>query len=205
MDALEARHVHETSRVPDDQHPVPVQALRNRVEASLGNRASAPLHALSTAQDLTHEGMPLEPLQELVHIEAALPVVQADDQSERYKVRPHRVHPAATERVPRKRPAQRMDDPIEGLLHLPQLLDAQSEDLGVRRTHSLGLEPRLAERATCPLGQNRHPSTEIHGRHEAAPRPPLPVQASGHRPRSDDPALLDEQSVRREPGEYVDS
>ena len=75
--------------------------------------------------------MELHPLQQLVDVETRVVVVEPDHETERHLRRAERVHEAAAERIGRERPAQRVDDGAKRLLHLPQLLHAEREELWV--------------------------------------------------------------------------
>ena len=101
-----------------------------------------------------------------------------------------------------------VDDAVERLLHLPQLLHAQREDLwDWPRLHPLPVEPGLRQRAARPLGQDR----------DLGPSGPSPAsrRLRSARPSRSSPdgvvrtpitfAPLHEQRVHREAGEDVDA
>ena len=99
--------------------------------------------------------MELHPLQQLVHVEARVVVVEPHDEAERHLGRAERIEEAAAEGVGRERPAQGVDDRVQRPLHLPDLLDAEREELRVGRAHLLPLAPGLAQRAAGALGDDR--------------------------------------------------
>ena len=89
--------------------------------------------------------MPLQRLQQLMHVQRRIAIVEPDNQPERDEIRLERVDETAAKGVVRERPAQGMNHAIERLLRLPQLLDAECEDLGIVRRHALPLAPRLGQ------------------------------------------------------------
>ena len=143
VDALERRHVNEPRRVAHQEEALAVPPLRQRVEAALGNRLRAPLQQLAALEIAPEERMQLHPLEQLVHVERCVVVVQPNDQPDRDLARPERIHEAAAERVSGERPAQRVDDAIQRPLDLPHLLHPEREDLGIRGPHLLPLAPGL--------------------------------------------------------------
>ena len=85
------------------------------------------------------ERMQLHPLQQLMHIERGVLVVQPDHEAERDHARPRGIDEAAAERVVGQRPAHGVDHAVERPLGLPDLLDTEREDLRVWGGTSLPL------------------------------------------------------------------
>ena len=70
-------------RVAHHQHPVAAAALGQRVVAALGNRLGAPLEQLAALEMGPEERVQLHPLQQLVHVERGVVVVEPDHEAER--------------------------------------------------------------------------------------------------------------------------
>ena len=149
--------------------------------------------------------MQLHPLEQLVDVETGVVIVEPDHDAQGDPVGAHRIHEAAAERVGGERPAQRMDHDVERLLRLPDFLDAEREDLRVRRTDVLPLQVGLTQVAAGAFGKHGDAAGEIGGLGEVGGRRPVATEA---RRRGAHPAhrvALDEQGVHREAGEEVDA
>ena len=99
--------------------------------------------------------MQLHPLQQLVHVEARVVVVEPDHEAERDLVGPSgymKLPPNAS--VGSGQPSVWMTA-VERPLHLPDLLHAEREDLRVGRADLLPLAPRLAEQRRACLRRAR--------------------------------------------------
>ena len=83
MHALERRDVHEARAVAAEQEPRRVQLAWQRDEAALGNRLRTPLDPLAPVEDPPDERVQLQLLQEVVHGELDVAVVEPDDHPER--------------------------------------------------------------------------------------------------------------------------
>ena len=77
-------HVHEARGVAGDQHAVAAAPLGQRVVAALGNGLGAPLDQLAALEVRAEERMELHALQQLVHVEARVVVVEAHHEAERH-------------------------------------------------------------------------------------------------------------------------
>ena len=140
-----------------------------------------------------------------MHVEGAVRVVEADHEAERDEVRRERVHEAAAERVARQWPPQRVDDRVERLSRLPQLLDAEREELRILARHLLPRAPRLRQHPARPLGEYRHLRHEVIGRERIGERPAVAIEAARRRAHTNHPSAVHEQARRREPREDVDA
>ena len=151
----------------------------------------------------------LQALQQSVHVEPRVPVVEADDEAERDQVVGERVREAAAEagaaeagggaprapRAPYQRPSHRVDDPVERPPDFPQLLDAQRVDLGIRRSHTLPVEIGLRKGSAGPLGEHGHARGDIHRRHEPTARLSAAVQAARRGSHADHVPPVHEKAV----------
>ena len=179
MNALQRRDVHEARGVAQ-QHDTSARApLGERVEAALGDRLRTPLDHFSTGEQRAHQRVLLEPLQQQVHVERRVAVIEPHHEAQRDQIRLEGIHEAAAERVPRQRPPQRVDHAIERLLRLPQLLHAEGKDLRVLRRHALPLAPRLRQQTPRPLGERRDVGDKIVGRRATGRRLPLAIESGG--------------------------
>ena len=147
--------------------------------------------------------MELHSLQQAMDVQRAVQVVQADHETERDEVRRQRVHEAAAEGIARQRPPQRVDDRVERLPRLPQLLDAEREELRILARHTLPRAPRLGQEASCPFRQHRHLGGEVVRGEIVAERAALAIEAARRRAHPHDAAAVHEQARRREAGEHV--
>ncbi len=161
VNALERRDVDEARRIAHEQQSLAVALVGQRVEAALGDRFRTPLQQLTTLEMRAEKGMQLHPLEQLVHVERCVVIVEADDEPDGNLSRPQGVHEAAAKRVRRERPAQRVDYAIQGPLHIPHFLHAEREDLGIRRAHVSPLAPGLRQHPTRPLGEDRDLRSDV--------------------------------------------
>src|SRR5262249_11987293 len=103
-------------------------------EAAARNRLGAPRDPLAALEDLAHQPVGLELLQEVVDRQRRVGVVQPGDEPDRHPVLAHRVDPGtAVLVVPGAEldwPDQRVDDAAERPGDLPDLLDAELVRLG---------------------------------------------------------------------------
>ena len=139
-----------------------------------------------------------------MHVERGAPVVEPDDETERQQVRLERVEKAAAEGVARKRPAERVDHPVEGALRLPDLLHAQRKDLRILGRHALPLEPRLREHSSRPLGERRDLGDDVVRRLIARERLVVAIEPRRRRAYARDAFAVHEQAGRGEAGEHRD-
>ena len=157
--ALQARHVDEARGVAEDHRAGRRHARRHRPEAALGDRLGAPGDALAALEHAPEERMALDLLQQVVHRERGVGVVEADDESEAERVGPHRVGERAAElavaRLRLERPADRVHDALQRALDAPHLLDAQRVDLGVLGLQAEVLDRGAGEHALDAVGQHR--------------------------------------------------
>ncbi len=159
MDALQARHVDEPRRVSREQASRHDEARRERPEAALGDALRAPADALAALEQPGHERVELEALQQVVHRERGVGGVEPDDQAEAELVVAHRVDERAADlvmlRARAKRPAERVDDPVQPLRHLPDLLDPEGVDLGVLGGELEAVAGGVGEQALDAVAQHR--------------------------------------------------
>src|SRR5881394_230660 len=97
MDALERSDFDQACSIADNHHAIAAAAVCQRMIAAFRNRLCAPLDHFATLQVLLYVRMRLERLQQLVHIERCLPVVESDNESERNDIRLERIDEAAAE------------------------------------------------------------------------------------------------------------
>ena len=98
-----------------------------------------------------------------------------------------------------------MDHAIERPLGLPQLFDAQCEDLRVVRHHVLPLTPRLRKQPAGPLGERRDLCEEIIRRRAPGRGLPVAIETRGRGPHTGNSGVTHEQLCRRKSGEHVDT
>src|ERR671916_6686 len=124
---------------------VPQQPPGLRPVAARRDGLRAPADALAALDDLRDERVAFQLLERVVHGEARVLVVEADDEAHRDLVLAHRVDERAAELAvlggELERPAHRVDHAVERLLDLPHLLHAQLPLLRV-----LGPDPEVADR-----------------------------------------------------------
>ena len=103
--------------------------------------------------------MALDLLQQVVHRERGVGVVEADDEPEAERVGAHRVGERAAElavaRLRLERPADRVHDALERALDAPHLLDAERVDLRVLGLQAEVLDGGAGEHALHAVGQHR--------------------------------------------------
>src|SRR6478609_4490593 len=147
MNPLQRRYVDEPDTVARQQQPRRMEALRQRNEAALRNRLGPPLRALAAVEDLPNPRMELQLLQQVVHRQLRVGVVEPDDEADRDHVVAHGIDERAAELaelLPRpQRPAHRVDHAVERLRDLPDLLHAERPYLRV-----LAAQPEAVERGT---------------------------------------------------------
>ena len=188
--------------VADEQGPGHRQ-LRHRPVAAARERLGAPGDPLAAVEDVLDQRMRLERLQQVVRRGRRVAVVEVDDEPDRDQVVTgllvlHRVDPGAAElpvlgrHLQRPRLHERVDHPVERLLDLPYLLDAELPHLGLA---VLGqpelLDRRAGEVAPAALGQHRHaarsmsePGSKLPSGSPSLPRPLSPERTPTTRPSS---------------------
>ncbi len=169
--------------------------LRQRVVAAFRDRLRAPLDHLAALEVGTEEGMLLHLLQQDVHVQRRLPIVEAHHEPERQEVGLERIEEAAAESVARQRPAQRVDDRVQRPLRFPQLLDPEGIDHGVGGAHLLPAQPGLGEGAARAFRQHRDPGPDVGGRRVAVARLAVALEAARRGAHAAHAALLDEQAL----------
>jgi hypothetical protein len=120
----------------------------------------------------------LHTLQQNVHVQRCVVIIEPHNQAKRHLLGAERVHEASAEGVGWKRPTQGVNHSVKGALYLPHLFDAQREDLGVRGSDPLPLAPRLGEHATGPFREHRNSAGDIGRLLVTGPRRTGSVQAS---------------------------
>ena len=145
--------------------------------------------------------MRLELLQEIVHGQLGVAVVEADDHADGDHVLTHRIDERAAElpelpTVP-ERPSHRVHDVAQRLRDLPHLLDAERPHLRVLAPQVEMVERRAGEMPLCALGQDRHARRYVRARLEVpellAAAPPAAI-AGAH---AHHPATVHEEPVGR--------
>src|SRR5215210_2677184 len=154
MNAFERRDIHEANGISNEHDAVTAAPIRKRVVPSLGDCLGPPFQELPALELGAEERMQLHPLQELMHVEVGVVVIEADDKAECNLGGTERIHEAATEGIGRQRPAQRMDDSVERTLRLPNLLYAERIQLRIGRADLLPLTVRLRQETPGPLCYN---------------------------------------------------
>src|SRR4051794_23897978 len=205
VDALERRHIHETDTVARQQEARRVEALRQRDEPTLGDRLRAPLHALAAVENPPDPRMQLELLQQVVHRQLRVGVVEPDDEADRDHVVPHRVdeRPAElAELLPRaKGPPHRVDDAVERTRHLPDLLHAQRPHLRVVAAQPEPIERSAGQVTLRPLGEDRYARREVGARLEVRQLLATPAASAVAGAHAEHAAAVDEQLVARRLGQ----
>ena len=170
MDPFQCRHVHHPRAVTADQQPGSVQLVRKREESAFGNRLRAPGETLAPFENVAHEQMRLQLLQQIVHRELDVAIVQPHDHSERDHVLAHRVDEGAAElavlRLRAERPTHRVNHAVERLRHLPHFLDAERPDLRVLAVQAEAFERDAGEVALRSLGEHGHARDDVGSRLE---------------------------------------
>ena len=178
-----------------------MQALRQRQEPALRDRLRPPRHALAAQEELLQQRVRLQLLQQVVHGELRVAVVEPDHHPDREHVVAHRVDERAAELAVllrrAQRPAQRVDHAVERLRDLPDLLHAERPHLRV-----LALEPEPVERdagqvALRPLGEHGHARVDIGAGLEVAELLTVLAPAAVAGAHAADAAVADEQGMAR--------
>ena len=158
VDALELGHVHEAGSIAGEDGARDGQPVGQGEQAALGDRLRAPADPLATLEQRPDQRVRLELLEQVMHGERGVAVVEPDDQAERDLVLAHRVDEAAAALpVPGlrpQRPAERVDDAIERACDPPQLLHAEAPDLRVLRREPECLRERGGQVALRALGEH---------------------------------------------------
>ena len=161
-------------------------AVGHRQEAALRDRLGAPGLALAAGEELADHRMGLELLEEVVHRERRVVVLEPDDEADREPVLAHRVDEAAAGLAvlsrPAERPAQRVDHAVERARDLPHLLDAEAPDLRVHRSEAELLGESASQVPLGPLAEHRGPGSDLDPRLVRGGRPALAVEplVAGH-------------------------
>ena len=199
VDPLQRSDVDVPRRVAHDADAAPVPALGQRQVPAFWNRLGAPLHHLAAIEDAPEERVMFHALQQPMHIEPGVCIVETDDEPQRHQVVGERIRERAPEPVLHERPPHGVDDPVERTRHLPQLLDPQRVDLRIGGAYALPVEPGLGEGAPSPLGEHGHAGGEVHRRHvRSAARLPVAIEAARRRPHADHAVAVHEEAVGRE-------
>ena len=77
-----------------------MQSLRNREEPAFGNRLRAPRQPFASVEDPANERMGLQLLEEVVHRQLGVAVVEPHDHPERHQVLPERTAHRTAEPTP---------------------------------------------------------------------------------------------------------
>ena len=132
-----------------------MQLPRQRVEAAARDRLRAPLHPLAALQDPADLRVRLQLLQQVVHRERRVAVVEPDDEPDRDHVLAHRVDERAAELAEllagAQRPAHRVDDAVERLRDLPDLFHRELPDLRLLAAEGEAVDRDACEVALRPL------------------------------------------------------
>ena len=162
--ALERHRVDHAAGVAGE-HGAGHRELGHRPVAAAGQRLGAPAHALAALEDLAHERVGLEGLQQVVGRGGGVGVLEVDHEADRHEVVAgllvlHRVDPRAAHLAVlgrrRDRPrADRVDHAVQGLRDLPDLLHAELPGLGLAVAAEVELaDGRAGEVAPATLGQH---------------------------------------------------
>ena len=199
VDPLERGNVHKSRGVAKDDDSLARAALRERIEAALGDGLRAPLHHLTTREQRPQQRMLLETLEEHVHIEIRIAVVEPHDQAQRDEIRLEWINKASAERVSRERPPQGVNHAVERLLRFPQLFDAERKDLRILRGNVLPLAPRLRQETTRAAGERRDLRRQVVRCRGAGRRFSVTIEACRRGPHAGNRRPAHEQLCRREP------
>src|SRR5215203_1564841 len=149
--------------------------------------------------------MQLHLLQELVHVESGIMVVQSNHKTDGDLVLTQWIHEASTKSVGGQRPAQGVHHVVERSLRLPNLLHAKSIQLRISRADLLPLPISLSQQASSAFSHNRYPSGQIGWFSIAGAGLTTAVEPRGRRPDSSDSVPLDEKRIDGKAGEEVDA
>jgi uracil-DNA glycosylase len=208
--ALDARHVDEAGRAPDQRAAGERQA-RHRLPAALVDRARAIRHAASAFQDRADFRVLLPALEFLERIDVRVGVIERGHEAQCHLVVGLVVEEPAAPRVRfRKRPALRVDDAARHVLFgidVPKLLDADAIDL--RLAIALEIEVRLQPLGQVParaFGEQRVLGVQFHARLIIGLlRTVLGNAHIAGRDAHDCTVLVEQDLRRREAGEYLDA
>ena len=149
--------------------------------------------------------MRLELLEQVVHGELDVAVVEPDHHAERDHVIAHRVDERAAELpVPRpapQRPAHRVDHAVERPRDLPDLLHRELPHLRLLTAEGEPVESDAGEVALRPFGEHRDLGDEVGAGLEVAELAALAAAALVARAHAHDAAVRDEELLRRGLGE----
>src|SRR5262245_1123762 len=149
------------------------------------------------------ERMELHALEQLVHIERCVMIVEPNHEPDRYLFRAERIHEASAEGVGRKRPAEGMDHSIQRALDLPDFLYAEGKDLGIGGPDLLPGAPALAQRSACSLRQDRDFPRDIRWLLVARTRRARTVETSRGSANSANRITVNQQRFDRKAGKDV--
>src|SRR5439155_11567011 len=165
-----------------------------------------PLPALEHPSD---ERVRLQLLEQVVHRELGIAVVEADDHADREHVLAHRVDERAAELAilgpGPKRPAHRVHDAAQRTLDLPDLFHPERPDL-----RALPLEAERVERDTGQvplraLAEDGHAREDVRAGLEVREPLAVPAPALVARADAEDASVLHEQLLRRGLGQDRDA
>src|SRR4029079_3010311 len=152
------RDVDEPGALADQEKPRAVQPRGERVEPALRDRLRAPRDTLAAVEDLPHEAMRLELLEEIVGGELDVRVFEPDDEADRDVVVAHRVDERASElAIPRalaERPPHRVHDLPQWLRDAPHLFHPERPDLRVAALEPEGVDRGRRQMPRGPLGED---------------------------------------------------
>ncbi len=204
---LSSEHVAHAGAVAAHDHAGNRERPRERPVAARGDRLRAPADPLAALEDLPDEWVGLELLERVVDGEGRVRVVEPRDEADADLVLAHRVDEAAAELVPlralAKRPAHRVDDAIQGLLHLPDLLHAELPALRLEAVELEEVHGGAGQVTLCPLGQHRRLRDHVRAGLEVPELLAVSPAALVPGAHALDDALLNEELVRRGLGQQV--
>ena len=135
-----------------------------------------------------------------MHRELDVAVVEADDHPERDHLVAERIDEGAAElavaRLVPKRPAHRVDHPVERPRHLPDLLDPERPDLRVLADEPEALDRRTGEMALRSLAEHGDPRDDVRARLEVGELLARAAAAAVSGAHAAYTAVLDEQPHR---------
>ena len=200
VDALERRHVDEAGAVAAQEQAGCVEALRERDVAALRDRLRPPADALAALEDPPDARMELQLLQQVVHRQLDVAVVEADHHAERDHVVAHGIDERAAELAvlppAAQRPTERVDDAPQRPCDLPDLLHAERPHLRVLAGEVEVLERGAREVALRALAEDRHARLQVRARLEVGQRVAVPAAPLVAGPHADDAPAGDEQLLR---------
>ena len=140
-----------------------------------------------------------------MRVQVGLPVVETNHQPQTDHVGLQRVHETPAERIARKRPPQGVDHRVQRFLRLPDLLDAESVNLGILRLDLLPLDIRFGQGTPTPFRKGCDPRNDVGAGRVARRLPPIAIQTGGSSTDANHSFAAHEQFLRREPSEHVHS